>query len=77
MLTRALPSHGRRRRVRPRETWRRTAEQDLKERDLKTWAEAAIAATNRVDWKQRPLACYDKSLCQPCYLGVKFGHKNV
>ena len=42
-----------RRRGRPRETWRRTAEKDLKERGLKTWAEAAIAATNRVDWKQR------------------------
>ena len=38
---------GKRKRVRPRETWRRTVERELKEKGLRTWAEAASVAEDR------------------------------
>ena len=44
---------GKRKRGRPRETWRRTVERELKARDLRTWAEAASASADRTAWRQR------------------------
>ena len=44
---------GKRKRGRPRETWRRTIERELKENGLGTWAAAASAAEDRTAWKQR------------------------
>ena len=43
----------RRKRGRPRETWRRTIERELKENGLGTWAAAASAAEDRTAWRQR------------------------
>ena len=43
---------GKRKRGRPRETWRRTVERELKEKDLRTWAEAASFAADRIAWRQ-------------------------
>ena len=40
-------------RGRPRETWRRTIERELKENGLGTWAAAASAAEDRTAWRQR------------------------
>ena len=44
---------GKRKRGRPRETWRRTIERELKENGLGTWAAAASAAEDRTAWRQR------------------------
>ena len=44
---------GKRKRSRPRETWRRTNERELKENGLGTWAAAALAAEDRTAWRQR------------------------
>ena len=44
---------GKRKRGRPRETWRRTVEREIKERGLRSWAEAATAAKDRTTWKER------------------------
>ena len=41
---------GKRRRGRPRQTWRRTVEAEIKERG-KTWAELQRLANNRDQWK--------------------------
>ena len=51
------PSNGKRKRGRPRMTWRRTVEKDLKEIGL-SWGEAEAAARDRGNWRQlvRPLA---------------------
>ena len=40
-------------RGRPRETWRRTIEREMKENGLGTWAAAASAAEDRTAWRQR------------------------
>lgn len=44
---------GKRKRGRPRETWRRTVERELKMKGLKSWAEAASVAADRTAWRQR------------------------
>ena len=44
---------GKRKRGRPRETWRRTIEREMKENGLGTWAAAASAAEDRTAWRQR------------------------
>lgn len=44
---------GKRKRGRPRETWRRTIERELKENGLGTWAAEASAAEDRTAWRQR------------------------
>ena len=44
---------GKRKRGRPRETWRRTVERELKGNGLGTWAAAASAAEDRTAWRQR------------------------
>jgi len=44
---------GKRKRSRPRETWRRTVEREIKDRGLKSWAEAATAAKDRTTWMER------------------------
>ena len=44
---------GKRKRGRPRETWRRTIERELKENGLGKWAAAASAAEDRTAWGQR------------------------
>ena len=44
---------GKRKRGRPRETWRRTVERELKKKGLRTWAAAASAAEDRPAWRQR------------------------
>ena len=44
---------GKRKRGRPRATWRRTIERELKENGLGTWAAAASAAEDRTAWRQR------------------------
>ena len=38
---------------RPRETWPRTVERALKEKDLRTLAEAALFSADRIAWRQR------------------------
>ena len=43
---------GKRKRGRPREIWRRTVERELKARDIRTWAEAASAAADRIAWRE-------------------------
>ena len=48
---------GKRKRGRPKNTWRRELEKELKEMDL-TWSEAAAKAKDRTSW--RSLVC---SLC--------------
>ena len=49
-----LLSHGKKRkRGRPRETWRRTVERELEKEGLRTWAAAASAAEDRTAWRQR------------------------
>ena len=42
---------GKRKRGRPRETWRRTIERELKENGLGTWAVAASAVEDRTAWR--------------------------
>ena len=44
---------GKRKRGRPRATWRRTIERELKENGLGTWAAAASPAEDRTAWRQR------------------------
>ena len=44
---------GKRKRGRPRETWRRTVERELEKEGLRTWAAAASAAEDRTAWRQR------------------------
>ena len=45
---------GKRKRGRPRETWRRTVERELEKEGLRTWAAAAAsAAEDRTAWRQR------------------------
>ena len=44
---------GKRNRCRPRETWRRKVERELRENRLRTWANAASAAEDRTAWRQR------------------------
>ena len=44
---------GKRKRGRPRETWRRTVEGEIKDRGLRSWSEAATAAKDRTTWKER------------------------
>ena len=44
---------GKRKRGRPRETWRRTVERELEKEGLRTWATAASAAEDRTAWRQR------------------------
>ena len=44
---------GKRKKGRSRETWRRTVEREVKARALRTWAEAASAAADRIAWRQR------------------------
>ena len=44
---------GKRKRSRPRETWRRTVEREIKDRGLRSWAKAATAANDRTTWKER------------------------
>jgi len=41
---------GRRRRGRPKETWRRTAERERTALGLGSWSEAAAAACDRAAW---------------------------
>ena len=43
---------GKRKRGRPRETWRRTIKRELKENGLGTWAAAASGAEDRTAWRQ-------------------------
>ena len=40
-----------RKRGRPRETWRRTVERERAELGLTSWAAAAVAAKNRDKWR--------------------------
>ena len=56
---------GKRKRGRPRETWRRTVERELKTRDLRTWAEAASAAADRIAWRERA--------CSPIVVHWEYG----
>ena len=49
---------GKRKRGRPRETWRRTVERELRERGLRTWTEVAVAAEDRAAWKERGTALF-------------------
>ena len=49
---------GRRRRGRPRETWRRTIDKERKEFGWKSWKEAERAAMDRAAWRERFLASY-------------------
>ena len=44
---------GKRKRGRPRETWRRAVEMELEKEGLRTWAAAASAAEGRTAWRQR------------------------
>ena len=48
-----MGAEGKRKRGRPRETWRRTIEGELKENGLGTWAAAASAAEDKPAWRQR------------------------
>ena len=43
---------GKKKRGRPRETWRRTVERERSEMGFKTWTEAARIAINRERWKE-------------------------
>ena len=49
----SLVPEGKQKWGRPRETWRRTVERELKENGLRTWAAAASAAEDRTAWRQR------------------------
>ena len=42
---------GKRRRGRPKTTWRRTVEKEKQEAGWKSWEEVRTAATNREEWK--------------------------
>jgi len=44
---------GRRRRGRPKETWRRTAERERAALGFGSWSEAAAAARDRAAWRGR------------------------
>ena len=43
---------GKRKRGRPRETWRRTVERELRERGVRACTEAATAAVDRAAWRE-------------------------
>ena len=43
---------GKRKRGRPRETWRRTVEKESSQMEFKTWTEAARTAIDRKRWKE-------------------------
>ena len=47
-----LAPEGKRKRGRPRETWRRTVEKERCEMGFKTWTEAARIAIDRKRWKE-------------------------
>ena len=49
---------GRRKRGRPKVTWRRTVENERKALGLSTWAEARVAAANKTKWR-----CSVEALC--------------
>ena len=54
MTTLTWVPEGKQKRGRPRETWRRTIERELKANGLGTWAAAAAsAAEDRTAWRQR------------------------
>ena len=42
---------GKRKRGRPRETWRRTVEKERMEMGYCSWVEAGLAAADRVSWR--------------------------
>ena len=42
---------GKRKRGRPKETWRRTVEKDRTAMGFNSWVEAGLAAVNRVSWR--------------------------
>ena len=42
---------GKRKRGRPKETWRRTVEKERMAMGFNTWVEAGLAAANRVSWR--------------------------
>ena len=44
---------GKRRRGRPRETWRRTVNKEREHLGFKTWRQAEVAARDRVAWRRR------------------------
>ena len=44
---------GKRRRGRPRETWRRTVNKEREHLGFKTWSQAEVAARDRVAWRRR------------------------
>ena len=44
---------GRRKRGRPRETWRRTVEREREAMGLTSWREATTAAADRTTWRRR------------------------
>ncbi|XP_078352399.1 uncharacterized protein LOC144637125 [Oculina patagonica] len=44
---------GKRRRGRPKETWRRTVEGERRKMGFATWAEAVNVAEDRVEWRER------------------------
>ena len=46
-----LAPEGKRKRGRPRETWRRTFEKERSQMGFKTWTEAARTAIDRKTWK--------------------------
>ena len=42
---------GKRKRGRPKETWRRTVEKERMAMGFNSWVEAGLAAANRVSWR--------------------------
>ena len=44
---------GRRKRGRPRETWRKTIQKEMREKRLRSWTEAAMIAAVRVFWRRQ------------------------
>ena len=44
---------GRRKRGRPRETWRRTIQKEMREKGLRSWTEAVMIAADRIFWKRQ------------------------
>ena len=44
-------SEGRRKRGRPKETWRRTVERERKEFGFNSWTEASRVAERRTEWR--------------------------
>ena len=53
-LPRVAPTwapEGKRKRGRPKETWRRTVEKERMAMGFNSWVEAGLAAANRVSWR--------------------------